>query len=125
MAKEMLSSVFTTIDVHDQINLECQWNKLKSELNSRTQRKKATIGHMYVCPLNEIAFKQKYNCIYMNWGLCYLTDTEIAQFLVKVKAALSTDNGKHGMLICKETTRKTDDSVDYDPTQRMYIRTKE
>ena len=65
---------------------------------------------MYVCKLEDLVFEKKYDCIFFNWGLCYLNDNNLDEFLVKARLALLPDKSgdKPGMLVFKESVRKED-----------------
>ena len=44
---------------------------------------------MYVCDINDINLERdKYSCVYMNWGLCYLEDDEALNLLNKIHDVL-------------------------------------
>ena len=75
--------------------------------------------------MTKIPFGRKYNLIYGSWAFGYLSDEEIFTLLEKAKQSLMVFNGKPGMIIIKENTRKELDENDKDVRQQMAIRTKE
>lgn len=62
--------------------------------------------NFYQQGLQEFCFPQKYDAIWIQWVLCYLTDDDIADFLVNAKERGLTRGGdsKSGLIFIKENT---------------------
>ena len=70
--------------------------------------------------IQEFNYENRYDCVWIQWVLCYLTDNDIAEFLVKTKNnGLTSDaEGKTGLIFVKENVHagtflldKSDNSV--------------
>ena len=76
-----------------------------------------------MCFLEDLLFRRPYDCIFTSWGLCYLSDEQVVRFLKRAIVSLERHDGKHGLVVCKETVRTLDDDYTYHVDQRMLIRT--
>ena len=94
MTFNLLSQKFKQIDLNDIVNFGRQWSGLKNRLQQMKQRgqRKGTIGEVYKCCMSRVDFANKYNLIYMNWGLNYLNDAEALTLLNRAKCSLATWN---------------------------------
>ena len=70
--------------------------------------------------LQEFNYESKYDCIWVQWCLCYLTDSDLSQFLIKTRESglNRTSDGKTGLVFVKENVAgasfildKSDNSV--------------
>lgn len=77
--------------------------------------------NFYLKGLQEFQYEHKYDAIWIQWVLCYLTDNDIAEFLQKTKeeGLSSSEDGKTGLIFIKENVHvgntflldKSDNSV--------------
>ena len=74
----LLSYYFKKIDINDiATSLERVWQNLEPEFadgNIGRRKRKGTIGERYVMNMIDLPFDKKYNVIYGNWCLNYLSD---------------------------------------------------
>ena len=74
----LLSYYYKKIDINDIAkNLERVWKNLEPQFtnsNEDRRKRKAELGERYICNMTDITFDKKYNLIYGNWCLGYLTD---------------------------------------------------
>lgn len=47
------------------------------------------IGHFYAKGLQEFDFEEKYDCVWIQWVLSHLTDSDAIEFLKKAKGSLN------------------------------------
>lgn len=71
--------------------------------------------------MQNFLFEEKYDCVWVQWALCYLPDKEAVEFLVRARDSLNP----HGLIILKENQAKTGFVVDKDDysvvrTEKLY-----
>ena len=64
------------------------------------------IKNFYCQGLQEFEFERKYDCVWVQWCLCYLTDQDLHQFLLKAKENLVEEFLEPVEECIEETTRK-------------------
>ena len=72
--------------------------------------------------LQQFQFETKYDCIWIQWCLCYLTDDDCFKFLAKARDSLEvcTENpNKQGLLFVKENVAADEFIVDKDDNSIM------
>ncbi len=80
VSKGLLVNFFETVDIVDQAsNLIA---KAKDNIGSPKMR------NFYVSGLQDFAFPEKYDCIWIQWVLLHLTDDDTVAFLAKCKKNL-------------------------------------
>ncbi|CDW75016.1 methyltransferase-like protein 11a [Stylonychia lemnae] len=75
------------------------------------------VDKIYCTGLQDFEFEYQYDCIWVQWVLCYLTDKDIRVFLRKCSQYLRDENS---LLICKENVH--DDSFYVDKEDNSVIR---
>ena len=86
-----------------------------------------TLGDIFCCDINDMEFKKKYDCIWIQWGLCWIqSDKKLAEFLERVRSALKTASESErkdntGLLIVKENSepKYTNDKSTYGKTRTV------
>ena len=75
----------------------------------------------YHCGLQEFDFQTQYDCVWIQWCLCYLTDTDLMEFLIKTReTGLKVgENGKSGLVFVKENVAGKQFIVDKDDNSIM------
>ena len=70
--------------------------------------------------LESFNYEHRYDCVWVQWCLCYLTDNDLVEFLEKTKKTglVQSDDGKTGLVFVKENVAagefivdKTDNSI--------------
>ena len=79
------------------------------------------VRNFYMQGLQEFKFENKYDCIWIQWCLCYLIDTDCLSFLEKAKDSLvrCEDASKSGLIFVKENVAAGDFIVDKDDNSIM------
>ena len=76
--------------------------------------------NFFCAGLQEFRFPTRYDCLWVQWCLCYLTDPDLAEWLAKAKEGglNRTEDGKTGLIFVKENVAggqfildKSDNSV--------------
>jgi protein N-terminal methyltransferase len=115
ITKNLLSHEFQTVDLLEQDAKFCEQAKENLQANSEQ------IGNIYNVGLqsfNEADMVHKYDCIWVQWVLIYLSDNDLAEFFVKISKCLS----KNGIIVVKENYAKGDEVV-YDKGDASVTRT--
>ena len=111
ITKTVLKPVFEHVDL-------CEPSSV--QLNKAREYVAAEGRHFYEQGLQEFQFTEPYDCIWIQWVLCYLTDNDIAEFLTRANREGLTkgENGKTGLIFVKENVHagtflldKSDNSV--------------
>ncbi|MDR3548581.1 MAG: methyltransferase domain-containing protein [Candidatus Pacebacteria bacterium] len=93
VSKELLTKFFDIVDIVDQApNLI---EKAKTSIGSPRMR------NFFVSGLQDFAFAEKYDCIWIQWVLMNLTDDDMVKFLARCKESLAP-----GGLICAKENEK-------------------
>ena len=80
------------------------------------------VRNFFLIGLQAFIFEQKYDCIWVQWCLCYLTDEDCLSFLDRAREALveCPDNPqKSGLLFVKENVTSENFLVDKDDNSIM------
>ena len=103
VTKFLLSSYFKSIELIDPIKKFM--DSAKKDLKSLEHKNKFQFHTM---GLEDFKFTgKKYDCIWSNWSLCFLTDNDCLTFLKQAKTNLRTkknENRKSGLMFVKENT---------------------
>lgn len=98
ITKNVLKPIFENVDLVE-----------PSEVQLNEARTYCPEGrHFYQQGLQDFVFPHKYDAIWIQWVLCYLTDEDIADFLVyaKERGLTKGENEKSGLIFLKENTDK-------------------
>ena len=76
-----------------------------------------TLISLYYVGLQQFDFQFKYDCIWLQWVLCYLTDQDLLDFLLKCKENLN--DPAHSMIFVKENVSSGGFNVDKDDNSVM------
>mmetsp|Transcript_1053 Transcript_1053/g.1640 ORF Transcript_1053/g.1640 Transcript_1053/m.1640 type:complete len:224 (+) Transcript_1053:55-726(+) len=98
VTKEVLSKIFKTVDMLEPC--ERHMNKVK--------KWKERNGEIYQCSLQEFEYNHKYDIIWMQWVVLYLTDNDFVNVLRKAKQHLNEE----GYIVLKVNIAKKDHYID-------------
>lgn len=80
VTKDLLTNYFTNVDLVEPI--EKHINQAKKNLeDSRKLKQGRGANKFYQMGLQDFRFHIKYDCIWSNWSLCFLTDSDLFKFL--------------------------------------------
>jgi protein N-terminal methyltransferase len=112
IAKELLCQVYKRVDIIDQCSKYVE--KAKEVLSGKN------IGHFYAKGLQEFTFEEKYDCVWIQWVISHLTESDAERFLISAKASLNP----HGIIVLKENHAMEEfvvDKQDYSVTRTRNI----
>ena len=75
------------------------------------------IGKYYCQGLQEFEFEKEYDCVWIQWVLCYLTDQDLDTFMKKCRSSLPKD--KPSIVVVKENVVDKGFLVDKDDNSVM------
>ena len=81
VTKTILNEVFSSIDLNEQSKVQID------------QAKKYVpfVENFYNCGFQDFKFEHKYDCIWLEWFLMYLTDNDLIDSLMRCKNNLTVD----------------------------------
>ena len=108
VSKVLLNTVFEEIDLNDQSEVQIE----------EAKKNVPFVKNFYLCGYQDMKFEHKYDCIWLQWFLMYLTDDDLIASLKRSADALtvfpedSHSPGQSGLIIIKENVKNRDFIVD-------------
>jgi len=94
----------------------------KTQLNKARKRFQGRVRNFYQIGLQQFDLKTKYDCIWVQGVLMYLTDDDCLDFLKKARDCLvQLENGNQGLMFIKENI--ADDKFTIDKNDNSIMRT--
>lgn len=118
ITKDLLVPKFKKVDLLDP----------SKEQVSKAKEHVPEVRNFFLTSLQDFDFKAKYDCIWVQWCLCYLTDKDCMAFLEKAREGLKNTpslrkQGKSGLMFVKENV--TRGKQEYDKADKAIIHEKE
>ena len=97
VTKTVLSEVFDEIDLNEQSKVQIE----------EAKKFVPFVKNFYNCGFQDFKFEHKYDCIWLEWFLMYLTDKDLIESLMRCRRNLTVDKktGNSGLIIVKENIK--------------------
>ncbi|TNV70621.1 hypothetical protein FGO68_gene17046 [Halteria grandinella] len=112
VTKELLLPNFDTIDLIEPSKIQLDQAKLNFHNNTK-------VATYYQMGLQDFKYEHSYDCIWVQWVLCYLTDEDMVRFLIESKGRLM----EGGVIVVKENN--SEERPVYDGDDNSVARTRE
>lgn len=99
VTKFVLNDVFEEIDLLDQSPVQIE----------QARKEVPFVKNFYLTGFQDHVFEHKYDCIWLQWFLMYLTDRDLLNILVKCAENCAHDEltGRSGLIVIKENIRSS------------------
>ena len=95
ITKDTLQPVFANVDLLEPSKVQID----------KAREYVPEVRNFYQMGLQELQYERKYDCVWIQWCLCYLTDSDLHDFLVKTRQnglEFNSETGKSGLIFVKE-----------------------
>ena len=102
VSKDLLCKNFKEVDLLEPAKVQIDQAKINVP----------EVKNFYEIGLENFEFERKYDCIWLQWCLCYLTDDDLLKFMIKAKDNLEEVDGRKGIIYVKENIQPNIQLID-------------